>query len=124
MQIMERSRDVVEKEIELFRSRERKMFKPGLVLTIVFGILTAISLISFIAAVVYAVMSDGGLIHITSLDDLTNAIIGVYLWCLYSMILFSVSVIALCVGISLMIVAKAVFGGKATRREIELINLR
>lgn len=121
---MERSRDVVEKEIELFRSRERKMFKPGLVLTIVFGILTAISLISFIAAVVYAVMSDGGLIHITSLDDLTNAIIGVYLWCLYSMILFSVSVIALCVGISLMIVAKAVFGGKATRREIELINLR
>ncbi|MFA5283548.1 MAG: hypothetical protein WC366_03495 [Bacilli bacterium] len=121
---MERSKEVVEKEIELFRNRERRMFKPGLVLTIVFGVLTALSLISFIAAVFYAVMSDSGLIHITSLSDLTSAIIGVYLWCLYSLILFSVSVVALCVGVALMIVAKAVFGGKAAKREIELINLR
>lgn len=121
---MERSKEAIEKEIEFFRRRERRMFKPGLVLTIVFGILTIMSLISFISAILYAIMSDSGLIHITSLAELTSAVLGVYLWCVYSIVIFSVSVVVLCAGVALMIVAKAVFGGKASRREIELINLR
>ncbi len=125
---MERTREVIQEEINNYRRKEAKMFKPGLILTILFGVLVALSIVCVVVfASFFAVACVSAGFNQATISDFTSVpsdVLAFLLLLIASYVLVIISVIGLCVGIPLLIVSKAVFGTKASRREEELKKLQ